>query len=346
MLLCPMDARTPKGDAAPIAMRPAILLALALALLPACRRADPPRPITPTPTHREPAPPLSEPIATTDPTPVTTPKPTTPPGECDPYRDLEDRRGGDLLVPARPSPPERPLAGGRLRTHTDGALNAGAPRMWVVDPVPAFVPLTEGPAELFILDRVGDTFVATYRAPYGTGSCALDDGATNCDFHVKAFDKCGAPQWAIHLNDFMSRRDHLEMQDIRYDPDTAALYFNEACQSYSREAGGKCSALVAVDPKAGKLLWRTPPLRSNHEFMLYKGYVVSIYSFSQEKSFVHVIRKQDGKVLLRKAIEKANWDLQIHPDGHLQTAAFGPRSIHYTMTGWDEGKPALTLAHD
>jgi hypothetical protein len=137
------------------------------------------------------------------------------------------------------------------------------------------------------------------------------------------------------------------MQDIHYEDTTGVLYFNEACQSYSREAGGKCSALVAVDPKAGKLLWRTPHLRSNGEFILHMDYLVSIYGFSGgEKPYVHVIRKRDGKVLLRKRIENANWALQIHPDGHLQTAAFGPRSIHYTMTGWDTGKPALTYAHD
>lgn len=345
-----MDRRPAISEAAALAMRLHHLapsLACALALLPACRPRNQPQPISPNPVHHEPAPPIAAPppIATTPPPPP--PTPTLPRGECDPYRDLEDRRGGELLVPAHPSKPADYRGGGRLRTHIDGDLDAGKQRIWIGPPVPAFVPLTEATAELFLLDRDGDTFVATYRAPYESGSCPLYDArnATNCEYHVKAFDKCGAPLWSVHLNTFFSRRDHIELQDIHHD--AGVLYFNEACQSYSREAGGKCSALVAIDPKAGKLLWRTPHLRSNGEFILHMDYLVSIYGFSGgEKPYVHVIRKRDGKVLIRKRIENANWDLQIHPDGHLQTAAFGPRSIHYTMIGWDTGKPVLEYAHD
>lgn len=324
-------------------------LAFLLVLLSACRPRTGPQPLTPTPVHAEPAPPIS---VATPPVEASQPAPTAPPAQpppdgCDPYRDLEDRRGGELLVPAHPTRPADDRDGGRLRTHIDGSLGAGSQRIWIGDPVPAFVPLTEASAELFLLDRDGDTFIATYRAPYDAGSCVGYDGknATNCEFHVKAFDSCGAPLWSVHLNKFFSRRDHLEMQDIRHE--AGVLYFNEACQSYSREAGGKCSALVAIDPKAGKLLWRTPHLRSNGLFILHMDYVVSIYGFSGgEKPYVHVIRKRDGKVLIRKRIENAYWDLRIHPDGHLQTAAFGPRSIHYTMIGWDTGKPAIQYAHD
>lgn len=49
----------------------------------------------------------------------------------------------------------------------------------------------------------------------------------------------------LPLGPRMSRPAHLEVQDVRYEART--LYFNEACQSYAREAGGRCSALVGLD---------------------------------------------------------------------------------------------------
>jgi len=64
--------------------------------------------------------------------------------------------------------------------------------------------------------------------------------------------------------------------------DGGVVYFNEACQSYSREAGGKCSSVVAVDVASGRLLWRSAPLTSNGELLVVGDYVVAAYGFTAE----------------------------------------------------------------
>ena len=45
--------------------------------------------------------------------------------------------------------------------------------MWTGPAVPQFVPLYRREAELFLLDRIGDVFVASYRDPYDAGSCTV-----------------------------------------------------------------------------------------------------------------------------------------------------------------------------
>jgi hypothetical protein len=148
----------------------------------------------------------------------------------------------------------------------------------------------------------------------------------------------------LKLNEFMSRKDHLEVGDVHLED--GVLYFNEACQTYSRDAGGECSSLVAIDPAAGKELWRTKPLVSNGAFMFHGDFIVTIYAFSREGAHLHVLRRRDGQILLRQKIEQGNWDLRVHEDGHLQTAAFGDRHFHYEMIAWDTEKPKLRRVKD
>lgn len=310
-------------------------------LLAGCiRSGKPPPPPEPSPPRVVMAPVATTPLAAR--TTAASPDPP-PPGACDPYAELEDRQAGDLFVPARPTRDLAAERGGRLRSHVRGRLDANSPDMWVGPPVPLFVPLTDGRAELLLLDEADDLLVATYRDPYEAGGCTLR-APGNCDVVVRAFDRCGAPRWRVRLNDHMSRPDHLEVQDVRLEDGT--LYFNEACQSYSREAKGRCSALVALDPAAGALRWRTPHLVSNGRLLLDGAFVVTIYGFSQERPHVHVVRKLDGKVLLKQRIEPANWDLRAHEDGHLQVAAFGDIHHHYERVGWDGDRPQLRRVRD
>jgi hypothetical protein len=101
----------------------------------------------------------------------------------------------------------------------------------------------------------------------------------------------------------MSRSDHLEVQDIRLSG--GVLYFNEACQSYSNEAGGDCSSLVAVDPVARRVLWRTPPLISNNRFMVRGCYIVAGYGFTSEPDALHLIDRGTGAIVQRLAVGSA-----------------------------------------
>jgi hypothetical protein len=259
------------------------------------------------------------------------------PREPNPYVVPPVRRGGDLTVEV----PPRTVAGrigGRLRSHVDGALSAGSPRTWVGPQVPYFVPLVEGTAELFLLDRVDDELMAFYRDPYGAKSCSLGDD-TNCHYFVTLYDLEGQVRWSVALHELLSAPRYLEVQDIRYAD--GVLYFNEACQSYASGAQGKCSALVAYDPLAREIRWRTRPLISNGFILVHGDYVVCGYGFTSERDFVHVVRRRDGKVMQRLAVPKAPEHLAIGDDGLLEVTLYPGTQRTYALQGWDGPAPKL-----
>ncbi len=195
------------------------------------------------------------------------------------------------------TPPLDPQEG-RLRSHVTGSLAADPRRMsgrtWNGDEVPSFVPRTLGTLELFLLDPADAGYLAFYREPYDLQSCKLS-GATNCAYEVRHYDPRGQEKWRLSLNALLSRPDHLEIQDIRLAG--GVLYFNEACQSYAQGAGGQCSSLVAVDPVARRVLWRTPPLVSNGRFVVRGCYVVAGYGFTAEPDHVSLVSRGTGQVL-------------------------------------------------
>lgn len=252
---------------------------------------------------------------------------------CDPFANLTERREGDLTVPVEPRP-IRPEFFGRLRHHADGALSQGSARVWFGPRVPRFVPLHEGTAELHLLEPWGqDGYVGVYRDPYGAKSCNLSD-PRNCRMVVTGYDRCGKRLWSRELGDFMSRPTHLEVQDVR--ASDGVIYFNEACQSYSREAGGQCSALVALDPEAGKVLWRTRPLVSNNRILVLDRYVVAGYGFTAEADHVSLVRRRDGAVVHRRPLRSAHEDLALEGEGTLRVRIYpGDRDERFTLEGLD-----------
>lgn len=265
-----------------------------------------------------------------------------PEGECNPYIAPLERRAGNLLVNAPPATPSRDFLG-RLRTHVEGSLTVQQGRVWVGPQVPGWLPLVEGTAELFLLEQDGDVFVGVYRDPYDASSCTLS-GALNCDTFVKAFDRCGEPLWSHRLNDFMSRTTHLELQDLRVVD--GSLYFNEACQSYAKEAKGKCSALVAVDPVAGEVSWRTSNLVSNNRFIVHGDYIIAGYGFTAEPDHLNVIRRRDGKVVQRVKVPSAHQDLRIVANDELEVVLYPGVRRRYALRGWDGPSPKLELVQE
>ena len=195
------------------------------------------------------------------------------------------------------SPPLDPQPG-RLRSHVTGALSADPRRMsgrtWNGDEVPGFVPRTLGTLELFLLDAADAGYLAFYREPYNLQSCQLS-GTGNCAYEARHYDRAGKLRWRLPLSEFLSRPDHLEIQDLRLAG--GVLYFNEACQSYAQDADGRCSSLVAVDPVARKVLWRTPSLVSNGRFVIRGCYIVAGYGFTAEPDHVSLVSRLTGKVL-------------------------------------------------
>jgi hypothetical protein len=203
------------------------------------------------------------------------------------------------------SPPLDPQPG-RLRSHVTGSLSADPRRMsgrsWNGDEVPGFIPRTLGTLELFLLDAADSGYLAFYREPYNLKSCQLA-GARNCAYEAQHYTRGGRMIWRLSLNELLSRADHLEIQDIRLAG--GVLYFNEACQSYAQEAEGRCSALVAVDPVARKVLWRTTPLVSNSRFVVRGCYLVAGYGFTAEADHVFLVSRGTGQVLQEVPVASA-----------------------------------------
>ncbi len=318
----------------------AVMWSFAGVLMGGCTHA--PTPNTSAPTSSEPA---SKPaVAVADPTPAVAVDPAAerdpdpPPTKPNPYIAPPVRTAGGLTVEAPPRKRQDEGFLGRLRSHTEGALSKDSARMWVGPQVPGFVELLEGTAELTLLDRVGDEFLAFYRDPYGASSCGLGE-QTNCLFFARLYDLEGHVLWTVALNELMSAPTHLEVQDIRYAD--GALYFNEACQGYSSGAKGKCSALVALDPTEPTVLWRTRSLVSNGRMLVHGDYIVCGYGFTGERDNVFVVRRSDGKIMQKVGVPKAPEQFIIADDGLLEVTIYFNTVRLYEMRGWDGAKPSL-----
>ncbi|MBI3200343.1 MAG: hypothetical protein HYZ29_02300 [Myxococcales bacterium] len=322
---------------------------LVLVFVVGCARPAPEAPPPPlvVPTDEAPPEPAPAPVTIVEPTtPAEIPPP--PPGPAPllavapacgfPTGLPATRSAGGLTVPAVPGKRRYEFTG-RLRSHTDGALSARSQRVWVGTPVPTFVPLASGTQELMLLDPTPNGYFAVYRDPYDASSCKLS-GSKNCDNEVAAFDCSGKTLFRVPLKTFFSRKDHLELQDARFAGDV--VYFNEACQSYSSGAGGKCSSLVALDPYARKVLWRSPALTSNNRFKVYDKYIVTGYGFTAEPDFLFVIRRSDGKVMQKVGVPSAHEDL-IEGPGSIVAQMETGRGLLFTLEGFDGPSPKLVL---
>lgn len=214
------------------------------------------------------------------------------------------------LVVMTPSPTQAPPPGLRLRT-----MVRPADRLWIGVDVPAAVPLEMGDLKLDLLDRTsGGGWVATYRERFEP--CYARGESANCAALVRIFDAANVERASVALGPHLSRADRLEVQDVRYveEPGGGTLYFNEACQSYSSEAGGACSSLVALDPFAKKVLWRTGSRVSNNAFVVVGKYIVAAYGFTGESASVRVVRRIDGKVMSRQPLAHTNFEMTTKGD--------------------------------
>lgn len=235
-------------------------------------------------------------------------------------------------------PPVDANPSGRLRTHTHGPLSGPSRRTWAGPAVPDYVPTTQGSLELFIADDADDGILALYRDPYNVGSCTLG-GNKNCAYEARFFDDRGETAWSVRLDQLVSRPDHLEVQDIRLAG--GVLYFNEACQSYAAGADGRCSSLVAVDPRARRVLWRTEPLVSNGRFRIRGCYIIAGYGFTAEPDHLHVIQRATGRVVQRVPVSSAPEELTLVGPERLDVVLYSGVTRRYRLDGFEGGRGAL-----
>ncbi len=228
---------------------------------------------------------------------------------------------------------------GRLRTQSSGVLSGATGRTWEGAPVPDGIPSKQGTLELFLLDKADGGHLAFYREPYNLHSCTLS-GATNCAYQVRFYDRRGALQWELALNDVMSRPDQLEVQDLRLAD--GVLYFNEACQSYSSGANGKCSSLVAVDPRARKVLWRTPPLTSNGRFRIRGCYIIAGYGFTAEPDWLHLVDRGSGTVMQKLFVSSSPEQLTLVGPDRVDVQLYSGITRRFRLDGMDAANGTIT----
>lgn len=240
-----------------------------------------------------------------------------------------------------------------MRADIDGPLSAQGPRFWVGMEVPSFVQIASGTLELFLLDKVTvaapplpegaapEGFLAFYRDPYDASSCALSgsNNAGNCAYGAALYHCSGKLLWVVTLNPFLSRPDQLEIQDVRYDG--GVLYFNEGCQTYSKDAGGRCSSLVALDPVAKNVLWRSAPRTSNNAFVIHGQYILAGYGFTDEPDFLYVVRRSDGKVMQRVPVSTAHQQINVERDGTVSVVLYDGAPLRFMAQGFDGASPKL-----
>jgi hypothetical protein len=184
-------------------------------------------------------------------------------------------------------------------------LRVGTPEV-----MPLYVPARLDGLDLILSDTTTDGWFGLYRTPLGEWAGTHANGR----FRAILFEPGGARRWDVDLSRLLSRPDRLEIQDIRYAD--GKLYFNEACQSYSAEASGRCSSLVRIDPATAKVEWRTGPLVSNNVIHVHGPWVIAGYGFTREPDFLHFVDRQTGAVVLRQPLDSAHSYLEVR-DGRL-----------------------------
>jgi hypothetical protein len=75
------------------------------------------------------------------------------------------------------------------------------------------------------------------------------------------------------------------------------LYVETAHQTYARSSYGRNGYLNALDPKTGKLLWRSPAQVANaYNFVLLNNSVITGYGYTAEPDYLYAIDRATGQV--------------------------------------------------
>lgn len=202
-------------------------------------------------------------------------------------------------LPANASPRGLGLTGRNKPNGFDERYRRGIPAS-----LPGYVSRTLRGLTLFIAEPVPGGYFAFYRSEPG-----ISGPRNNAQYLAVLFTPEGTPRWELPLNRFLSRPRDLEIQDIRYVD--GKLFFNEACQSYSREAGGWCSALVRVDPRTRRVEWRSRNLVSNNLFLFQDGHIVAGYGFTAEPDYLYLVSAATGRVVATQRLDSAHRYLEF-----------------------------------
>lgn len=186
-------------------------------------------------------------------------------------------------------------------------------RRWVPPETPAAIPRELDGLELWLADPADGGWITLY------GRTASDWRQT-AEYRGRFYGPGGTVRWDLDLDRFLSRDDLVEIQDLRYDD--GALFFNEGCLTYARDADGRCSSLLRVDPARGEVAWRSRDLVSNDIFLALDQVLVTGYGFTAEPDSVFLLDRRSGNVLDARPLDSAHAYLELRGDTlHVVTRA-------------------------
>jgi hypothetical protein len=186
------------------------------------------------------------------------------------------------------------------------------------------------PFKVLIADPLGDgRWMGFYRhSPRGGFN------SDQASYRVAVYEADGKESLSLDLNPWLLR-EGTEIQDVRWRG--GRLYFNEACSTYSENWKGRCSYLVAVDPSAKAVLWRTPALVSNNVFIFRDdATIVCGYGFTGEPDFLFLVDANTGEVKSRTKLDSAHDYLEI-ANGRLHVFTY---ARHFVFDFLPAGKSA------
>jgi hypothetical protein len=100
------------------------------------------------------------------------------------------------------------------------------------------------------------------------------------------------------------------------------LYVANGHSTYAADSKGLNAYLTAIDPKAGKVLWRSSSLVSNaRDFAILEDMIVSGYGFTKEPDFLYLIDKKTGQVMARTKV-KSGPDYIVPKEGKVYVRCY------------------------
>jgi len=224
-----------------------------------------------------------------------------------------ERRGGDLVVR---SPPDAatPNRQSLFRRHVEGELGVGSARVWVGPVVPDFVSLTDRSAELTLLDATSSGLLAYYRDPVGASSCGYDS-LSSCRAVATLYAADGNATWRLELDEILPRQRNLDIRDLSFGE--SVLYFNQACMQPSKEDKA-CDRLVAVDPSADRVLWRSDSFTATSRFLVLEDVIVSAAKGVNLPGSAVLLERATGRTLHRIELEKLPTRLEVGQEGVIE----------------------------
>ncbi len=159
--------------------------------------------------------------------------------------------------------------------------------------LPDFVPPVFNGLRVVTVQR-GDPIMAIYGADYSEGRYLLAIDAAS-----------GKPLFAFDFSlyewptEFQRQEQEFVKMALRWAlVDGKTLYVAHAHSTYAKSSNGFNAYLTAIDIASGRVLWRSQPLVSNAgNFVLHGDALISGYGFTQEKDYLYVINRADGRVV-------------------------------------------------